>query len=492
MLSGAYWLMSDYISHIVEQSMGIAASVQPLIAPVFAPSSFSTFISPDDMMQEPHDSAAEAAEAPLIASSALPEILAVPPHSALIKAVEPQFPQDTGDTGRGDKPLTGTINRSLQMEHTLSQPHPTPEGQSAQPTVQPLQREPVSQSQASLTSLSPREELTVGDDAPPQQALLTEQPRTEGKFHRPTFLAEDTSTAHDQSAIAAAQPHDDLDQFVTLHSKEESPTLRRGVGLSRPLPEMRTFARAEQAHAPTKPPAMDVVRRWAGQSLHLSEELAGETGLPVPASGQSIAAPDQPLPTQTSVPQRPEIMARSDERVQEAYATAKTNEVTVADHVPPRKQSSHDSYPLDALLQQQSAYYPSLLLPREISLPASQSGAENGRYATATTGNERASLAVLDQRDELPSRQNSQRQPPASGYDGNLAPEPDAQQRLLTRTARHNDDANESEPLIRVSIGRVEVRATTSPAAPAKKRAASTAPALSLSDYLKRRKGGAG
>ena len=38
--------------------------------------------------------------------------------------------------------------------------------------------------------------------------------------------------------------------------------------------------------------------------------------------------------------------------------------------------------------------------------------------------------------------------------------------------------------------GRVEVRATASPAVPVMKRAAPAAPALSLSDYLKRRKGG--
>jgi hypothetical protein len=78
------------------------------------------------------------------------------------------------------------------------------------------------------------------------------------------------------------------------------------------------------------------------------------------------------------------------------------------------------------------------------------------------------------------------------GYNANPPPEPDADQRLLTTSSRRTADANESQPVIRVSIGRIEVRATTSPVAPATKRASSTAPALSLSDYLKRRKGGTG
>jgi hypothetical protein len=54
--------------------------------------------------------------------------------------------------------------------------------------------------------------------------------------------------------------------------------------------------------------------------------------------------------------------------------------------------------------------------------------------------------------------------------------------------ATQASNANPSEPVVHVTIGRVEIRAV--PAPPAPKRAAPTKPALSLSDYLQRRGGG--
>ena len=51
-------------------------------------------------------------------------------------------------------------------------------------------------------------------------------------------------------------------------------------------------------------------------------------------------------------------------------------------------------------------------------------------------------------------------------------------------------EAKSAEPVIHVTIGRVEVRAV--PAAPAPKRAAPSAPSLSLGEYLRRRDGGSG
>ena len=174
-------------------------------------------------------------------------------------------------------------------------------------------------------------------------------------------------------------------------------------------------------------------------------------------------------------------------------ATTKPNEVTITDHITSlRKQPLHASHPLDALVQQQSTLYAASLLSGEISPSASQPDEENRRYTTEATGDERALFAVLDEKDELLSRHNPQRQLLAREYDGNPAPEPDAEQRPLTRSARRNEGANESAPLIRVSIGRVEVRAVTPPVLPPSKRAAPAAPALSLSDYLQRRKGEAG
>ena len=403
--------MSDYISHIVEQSMGIAASVQPRIAPMFAPPSFSAFISLEDMMQQqpPASAAAEAEEAPITASSYLPENLAAPPPLPFIKAVQPQFLQDAGDIGRDD-PLAGAINRPLRMEETLSQPQPRAERHSEQPSIQPLQNEP----------------------APPSQAL----PIPEQETSRGAGLPRPRST---QSEQETSLPRPLLDNVVT---------------------------RAGQAHAPTEP-TKDGTPTRAGQAHAPTERVPDASE---PASGVSALlslASNQPMPVIPSMLPQPEIIARSDRGVQ-----------------------TRDSHPLDALVQQQSAFRPAPLLPGEVSPLASQSGEESARYAAGMASNERAPFAVLDESDELLSWQNSQKQSPAYGYDSNFASEPGAPQRLWARSGRRDDGANESEPVIRVSIGRVEVRATTSPAAPVMKRAASTAPALSLSDYLKRRKGG--
>lgn len=479
--------MFDYLSHIVEQSMGIATSVQPLIAPIFAPTSFSSFLSLGDMMPQPADSAAiEEAEAPTTASPALPEILATLPPPALIKGVEPQSLRDTGDMGR-DKPLTGAINGLLRMEEPLSRSLPKAERQSEQPAVQPLQREQAPPSQALPIPLSPWEKMPGSDNALAQQASLVEQPRAEINLNRPVFLPEGLFTQRDQPivapilipttpeppAITPLQPVVQPDQSVSLHGKEAI------------MPDLSSLP--------------------SGQSLRVSEGLASEAGLPVSTSSvsdQSITVsrqsavspsplPNQPVPVIPSVPPQPEFIRRSNGSVQEALATAKTDEVTVADHVPsPRKQPSRDSYPLDALVQQQSAFYPSPLLPGEISPPASQPGEENRRYVVGATGNERAPFAVLAEGGELLIRQNTQWQLLVHGYNDNLTSEPGEEQGLLTRSAPRDNGEHASEPLIRVSIGRVEVRTTTPPAAPVMKRAAATTPALSLSDYLKRRKGG--
>ncbi|HVB59566.1 MAG TPA: hypothetical protein VNE61_00105 [Ktedonobacteraceae bacterium] len=400
--------MSDYISHIVELSMGIAASVQPRIVPMFAPPSFFAFFSLEDMIQQqqlPASAAAEAEEAPITTSFYLPEILSAPPPLPLVKAVQPQSLQDAGDIGRDD-PLAGAINRPLRMEETLSQSQPKAERHSEQPSVQPLQNEP----------------------APPSQAL----PIPEQETSRGVGLPRPLSTQSEQETS-------------------------RGVGLPRPRNHV-IQKRAGQANIP---------KERAGQAHAPTERVPDASE---PASGVSALlslASNQPMPVIPSMLPQPEIIARSDRGVQ-----------------------TRDSHPLDALVQQQSAFRPAPLLPGEVSPLASQSGEESARYAAGMASNERAPFAVLDESDELLSWQNSQKQSPAYGYDSNLASEPGAPQRLWTRSGRRDDDANESEPVIRVSIGRVEVRATTSPAAPVRKRAASTAPALSLSDYLKRRKGG--
>jgi hypothetical protein len=56
-------------------------------------------------------------------------------------------------------------------------------------------------------------------------------------------------------------------------------------------------------------------------------------------------------------------------------------------------------------------------------------------------------------------------------------------------TSQNLKAAEKPEPIIRVNIGRIEVRAATPPATPRSKRARA-GPPLSLEDYLKQRNGG--
>lgn len=208
---------------------------------------------------------------------------------------------------------------------------------------------------------------------------------------------------------------------------------------------------------------------------------------------ESLAAtqrmPNQSMPSIPLVQPRPVLAAHDNGSVQEVNVTTKTSEAAVSsDITAPHKQPSYDFYPLDTLVQQQSALYLTPLLPGALSLPSEQTGKENRRDTGDAAGSERVSFAAPGERNELLPRRPS----PTQEVSGDQASEPGAEQNPSMASTRRDDSASELTPIIRVSIGRVEVRTTIAPAAPATKRAAPASPALSLRDYLQRRKGGVG
>jgi hypothetical protein len=476
--------MSDYLSRIVEQSMGIAGSVQPLIAPIFAPPSFSAFLSLEDMMQQvPAVTSEEAAETSITASQPSPEILStlLPPASMQADASQSLQDADNDRRGRliapaheqallppvvsGGEAPEGAINRPLRIEEILTQPEPKRARQSERPAIRPVQDEPVLSSRASSISFSPREKMMDSDGTPVPRASQAEQPRAESSLHEPAPLPKRLSAEQaerDQTTIVLVQPlaGEKFDKDAGL------PIASNKYGVVEPMwgedRRPQGFARHDEWQADGRPQGFARHDEWQADGRPQGSP-------PIPTSA--------PAPTIHEVGGRRDIVGagvdavvgwgplwspvrlpnHNDGIVQEMNATAKTSEAIIAsDTAPPRKQPSHASHPLDALIQQQSALYPTPLLPGEISL----------------------------------AEGNSRRPSPAREVSGDLASEPDKEQRLLTETNWRNDSAN--EPAIRVSIGRVEVRATVAPAASVTKRAAPAAPALSLSDYLQRRKGGTG
>jgi hypothetical protein len=501
--------MSDYLFRVVEQSMGIAASVQPLIAPMFAPPSISPFTSLEDMMQQsPAGALEEASGTSLAASQPAPEILSTLSPPTSIQADESQSLQDADTDRRGrlialsGNPPTDTrdgsnaglvadaINRPLRIEETLPQSQPKGARQSEQPAIQSVQDEPVISSQAPSISSTPREKMMDSDGTPTQQKSLITQPRMESEFYRPTHLSEELLkeepplTEERSRGVGLPRPLPTKDKELPLVEERS-----RGVGLPRPLPtkEEELPIAEERSRGVGLPRPQSSKYNTPTQVKQIGQlkqvERAGKSFAPSPSTRVAQVTPSL-LPQQAPI-------AQSDRSIQEINATTKTSEAAISgDTTAPSKRLSRDSHPLDVLVQQQSVLYPTPLLPGEISQSEGQTGKESRRYAIEATGSERVADTGLNDGEETSFQQNARRQSLARDYDRNLAPEPGAEQRLLTEASRRNDSAN--EPVIRVSIGRVEVRATTSPPAPVTKRAAPAAPALSLSDYLQRRKGGNG
>lgn len=491
--------MSDYFSHLVERSMGIAESVQPLIAPLFAPPSYSAFLSLDTMMRQPPDSVAQE------------EITASPPLS-------------------------------LRIEEILSQPKA--EKQSEQPVAQPLQRESVQPTPAASLPLSSREETTDSGNTFTPQASKTEQPHVEGSLHKSAPLPERLSAEqaeHDQATIIPIQPPaqeaiierngqrgivgagvDEEVGWGPLWSPDHSPSVVAGQdSVSSPDRLLSMITGQESVSPSTHSPSMnaepqptqsllslnDGASTWARQAQTTTESLIDDQRARVEQARQTPISMEMPMDEVRPRVEQTERVERNEQirQVEWAEQIERAGHITSFPerlHAPtekeqpinplPRKSLSRDSHPLDALVRQQSALYPAPLLPGELSLLASQSSKENRRDTGETADGERASFAAPDERNGSLTRRNSQRPSPAHEVPGDLAPEPGAEQNPPMISTRRDDGVNELAPIIRVSIGRVEVRATIAPAANAIKRAAPAAPAISLSDYLQRRKGGVG
>ena len=79
---------------------------------------------------------------------------------------------------------------------------------------------------------------------------------------------------------------------------------------------------------------------------------------------------------------------------------------------------------------------------------------------------------------------------PTVARPGSRIPATTARARGIERTVDLPNEPTSEAPIVRVTIGRIEVRAVPAPAAPARKPSRASGPKLTLDAYLKSRKEG--
>ena len=174
---------------------------------------------------------------------------------------------------------------------------------------------------------------------------------------------------------------------------------------------------------------------------------------------------------ETSPPVRRELRARE-------AAPDGTNETFVT------REEPWTERPKEELIERAMAAQPETLLvpvPRPdddvAQPPAETRGSESLRRDVLPHVQSVAAMSVV-RRANHQSRSTIARPSNRSGVSANPVPFP-------------NESAANEPPIVRVTIGRIEVHASSAPAAPARKRPARSEPKLSLDAYLKSRKEGA-
>ena len=275
------------------------------------------------------------------------------------------------------------------------------------------------------------------------------QPRLASRFESPPIAA----------ALRASEPAPDRGQLdleddtrQLFPSEAHTPTLRE----------------SRQRTANTAPHALDVLPRSDAPHGTRTHTDAGQ-----PPAASSLRLPDQSSPSHVFTPSHGRELAQPSSQATDEPA-----------HTPPAQTTE------DARLRLQNEDDPPARRPHESNESALEQSIQR---LVAGEFEARDAEAMADDSKRSHARSGKLKRPAVSPL-----PTVPLQASAATTREQADDSARTSQPIIRVTIGRIEVRAVTQPAPPGQRDEARRVPpaearpdpARSLREYLKERSGG--